>query len=79
MTSQPLNRPCGVDVLIAGRPLFRTTTHLIVDARDGRLVSQHRSEKSAASELVRRKGCAGFDSLKVLPVSAALAAVEGQS
>lgn len=68
-----------VEVLVAGKPIFRTTTYVIVDTEDGRFISQHRSEKAAEGGLRLRKGGVGFASLKILPVSSALARMEPQS
>jgi hypothetical protein len=64
----------AVDVLVCGRPLFRTTTHLVVNVETGRLIAQSRSETAAKNSLRLCKGNTEFASLRVLPLDEALAA-----
>jgi hypothetical protein len=66
MSAQP------VDVLVCGKPLYRTTTHLIVNVRTGRLISQSRSEKAAEGRLRIGRGSVEFADLRILPLAEAL-------
>lgn len=69
-----------VDVLavnICGRPIYRTTTHVI--AAPDRIWSQHKSEKAAISALRLCRGGSQFHEMEILPLAAALARIGSAS
>lgn len=69
-----------IDVLavrVAGKPIFRTTTHVI--ATPDRIWSQHKSEQAAINALRLCRGGTQFHEMEVLTLAAALARVGGAS
>lgn len=51
-----------------GRPLGFNMTHVILNMKSGRFVSQHRSEKAAENGLKLRKGSTSFENFRIVPI-----------